>query len=94
MTTEEFKETLKDNNPLEGTSELLKALWYDANGNWEMSHDIAQSINGKNGAWVHAYLHRVEGDIGNANYWYSMAGKTMPPGTLEEEWEDIVSALL
>jgi len=73
---------------------LLTALWYDAKGDWNKSHKITQDINGTNAAWVHAYLHRKEGDSGNASYWYSRAGKSFSNKSLEEEWEEIVEALL
>jgi hypothetical protein len=74
--------------------QLLQAMWYDHQGNWEASHNIAQEINSREGSWVHAYLHRKEGDQSNAMYWYHLAGKNMPSITLEKEWEEIVKALL
>ena len=73
---------------------LLQAMWHDHHGNWEASHNIAQDINSPDGSWVHAYLHRKEGDISNASYWYRKAGKRMPDTTLEKEWEEIVQSLL
>ncbi|RPI70646.1 MAG: hypothetical protein EHM47_11745, partial [Ignavibacteriales bacterium] len=82
------------NSPDENLNNLLAALWYDAKNNWDKAHEITQDIEGKDSAWVHAYLHRREGDNGNASYWYSRAGKSFPDKTLEEEWEEIVSALL
>ena len=74
----------------------LQALWHDAHGDWDKAHTLAQQAGSPEGDWVHAYLHRKEGDIGNAGYWYARAGKT-PVGTdvsLEEEWSAIASALL
>ena len=91
---EEFKLSLTKPAPPSGISKLLEALWYDANGDWESSHNIAQDIHTKDGSWVHAYLHRKEGDIGNAGYWYSRAGRTMPNTSLKQEWEHIASELL
>jgi hypothetical protein len=92
MTYNEFKSSISKESPPE-VHDLLIALWYDAKGNWEKAHKITQDINGKNAAWVHAYLHRKEGDSGNASYWYSRAGKTFSNKTPEEEWEEIVNEL-
>ena len=69
-------------------------LWYDGKGDWETSHNIAQDIHSPEGSWIHAYLHRKEGDTGNASYWYHRAGRPMPGSTLEKEWEDISRDLL
>ncbi|MBK8563101.1 MAG: hypothetical protein IPN76_07060 [Saprospiraceae bacterium] len=70
---------------------LLAALWHDAKGDWEAAHDIAQDIHTREGSWLHAYLHRKEGDQWNAGYWYRQAGKPVHTGTLEQEWEELVS---
>jgi hypothetical protein len=72
----------------------LEALWYDANDNWDKAHSIAQEIDSRDGAWVHAYLHRREGDHGNASYWYHRAGKSVSRMSLEDEWESIAKELL
>lgn len=74
----------------------LMALWLDARGKWDLAHEAAQSDAGRNGAWVHAYLHRKEGDRANAGYWYTRAGRPMPATavSLQTEWEQIVRALL
>jgi hypothetical protein len=72
----------------------LRALWWAAKGNWDAAHKIAQDEDDKDSAWVHAYLHRVEGDLGNAGYWYRLAGKPVATGSLETEWEGMVAALL
>lgn len=93
-TLKEFKLSLEQTTPPEGLAHVLKALWYDGKGNWAKAHDIAQEIHSTEGSWIHAYLHRKEGDDGNAAYWYSRAGKKFPGNTLEQEWEEIVSALL
>lgn len=88
-----FKESLSTGLPT-GSSVYLQALWYDAKGDWKKAHDLIQDTPDKNASWIHAYLHRKEGDIWNADYWYSKAGKKRPLFSLEEEWEQIVSALL
>ena len=89
MTLAEFKAA--DPNALNG---LLLALWWDAQGNWERAHEIAQEIESADGSWVHAYLHRKEGDEGNAGYWYRRAGRRPGQGDLETEWAEIVRTLL
>lgn len=94
MTLDEFKTSLTQTSPPAGLNGPLLALWEDAKGEWDKAHRIAQSINDATGAWVHAYLHRKEGDLSNAAYWYSCAGKSRPNATLQEEWENLVSALL
>jgi hypothetical protein len=94
MTLEEFQTSLSQNLPPKGISTVLEALWQDAKGQWDLAHQLAQSVNDSTGAWVHAYLHRKEGDLSNAAYWYSRAGKTKPNMTLEEEWAFIVQALI
>lgn len=73
---------------------LLQALLLDAAGDWDSAHRIAQADPSNEGSWVHAYLHRKEGDPGNASYWYHAAGRQMPELSLEEEWEYIAQALL
>jgi hypothetical protein len=72
----------------------LVALWLDAKGDWSRTHEVAQNIDDATGSWVHAYLHRKEGDIGNAGYWYRRAGKTVATGSLNEEWRTMAAALL
>ncbi len=72
----------------------LAALWWAAKGDWDQAHEIVQDEDDADAAWVHAYLHRVEGDLGNAGYWYRRAGKPVATGPLETEWEQMVSALL
>jgi hypothetical protein len=87
---EAFKSTLGENHPPKDWSEPLRALWYAAKGDWESSHDIAQEIHSSMGSWIHAYLHRMEGDKWNAGYWYDRAGKSFPDYSLEEELEILV----
>jgi hypothetical protein len=90
----EFRSGLSAGKPPAGISGCLSALWYDGKKDWESAHTIAQDIDTPDGAWVHAYLHRKEGDTGNARYWYNRAGRSMPDLTLEKEWDEIVDVLL
>jgi hypothetical protein len=90
----DFSESIKENEPPSGSSFYLKALWYDAKGNWKKAHEIIQDIDDKNASWIHAYLHRKEGDTGNADYWYSLAGKIRPSVSLENEWEELVASFI
>jgi hypothetical protein len=94
MNYDEFISSLSSGEPPQKISPLLKALWYDGKDDWEGSHNIAQDIDDKNGSWVHAYLHRKEGDISNARYWYHRAGKNEPSVSLKEEWKMLVNAFL
>ena len=73
---------------------LLQALLLESAGDWESAHRIAQNEPSNDGSGVHAYLHRVEGDLGNASYWYRSAGRTLPELSQDEEWEYIAMALL
>jgi hypothetical protein len=93
MTLDEFRATLTAAAPPSVTPALV-ALWHDARGNWEAAHDTAQDIEDAAGSWVHAYLHRKEGDASNAGYWYRRAGQPIATGSLDVEWERIVTALL
>ena len=93
MTLEEFRATLSDPTPPD-VSPALVALWHDAHGDWDASHNVAQDMDDPSGSWVHAYLHRKEGDLANAGYWYRRSGKPFVTGALEEEWRAIVEALL
>ncbi|MGC4037695.1 MAG: hypothetical protein QM764_17165 [Chitinophagaceae bacterium] len=93
MNFDQFKESIDDGNPVR-TSVYLESLWYDGKGDWDKSHTIIQDVEDKNAAWIHAYLHRKEGDIWNADYWYRRAGKTRPSVSLEEEWESLVKSFL
>lgn len=93
MSLEEFRR-LVGSRPPTGMSGALAALLHDAAGNWEAAHDAAQGDETPAGAWVHAYLHRKEGDPGNAGYWYRRAGKPVEKGELAAEWEQIAGALL
>lgn len=94
MTLEEFEKSLAGGSLPKGLSAPLQALWYDATEQWHKAHQIAQDDNSGDAAWVHAYLHRKEGDTGNARYWYSRAGKAAASGSLSDEWRAIAGRLL
>lgn len=94
MDYDQFRATLPDAQPPAGLPPLLVALWWEAKGDWTRAHEIAQSVETKDGAWVHAYLHRKEGDEANAGYWYREAGQPVCRLPLDAEWEEITSALL
>ena len=95
MTLEEFKiSTETDAETPPRLSPCLQALWFAKRGEWERAHEMAQGVETAQGSWVHAYLHRVEGDIGNARYWYARAGRPPAAGRLEDEWENIARELL
>ena len=94
MNLSAFKESLAGKEPPQSTSVYLKALWQDAKGDWDKAHTLIQDVEDKNAAWIHAYLHRKEGDTGNADYWYRRAGKNRPSVSLDKEWEEIVTAFL
>jgi len=90
----DFMRSLELSDPPESCTPCLKALWYDKNEDWVKAHQIAQKINTKDGSWIHAYLHRKEGDRSNAAYWYSRAGRTVPQISLSEEWESMIGYFL
>jgi hypothetical protein len=90
----EFTASLSGAAPAPDLAAPLAALWWAGKGDWDAAHRIAQDEDDADAAWVHAYLHRVEGDLGNAGYWYRRAGKPVASGSLETEWQQMVSALL
>jgi hypothetical protein len=94
VSTADFKASLSGASPAPGLDPPLAGLWWAAKGNWDQAHKIVQDESTADSAWVHAYLHRVEGDLGNAGYWYRRAGKPVASGSLETEWERLLSALL
>jgi hypothetical protein len=94
MTLADFKSALSAPTPPAGLSPALTALWHDARGDWDAAHTVAQEIHSPDGAWIHAYLHRKEGDAGNAAYWYTRAGKPVSSASLDAEWDAIATALL
>jgi len=93
VTPADFKASLSAAAPADVAAPLA-ALWWAAKGQWDQAHKIVQDEDDANSAWVHAYLHRVEGDLGNAGYWYRQAGQPAAKDSLESEWERIVSTLL
>ena len=94
MKLEEFKVSVKDDKAPSGIRDELKALWLEAKGDWDMAHRIVQVMDNWEACWVHAYLHRKEGDLSNAGYWYGRCKKKMPDGSFDEEWNQIAEALL
>jgi hypothetical protein len=94
MTLQGFRDSLPGEEPPSHLSLALKALWWDAKGNWDQAHEAAQRDEGLEGSWVHAYLHRKEGDTSNAGYWYRRADKPPARGSLAEEWTEIAGSLL
>jgi hypothetical protein len=94
MTFEEFRESATAGQPPTGLSLALLGLWWDAHGDWKRAHESAQEDEGADGAWVHAYLHRKEGEQDNAAYWYARAGKAVSREPLDAEWISIVKDLL
>jgi hypothetical protein len=94
MTLPAFAESLSGDRPPPGIGPALEALWREAKGDWDAAHALAQSQDDATGAWVHAFLHRVEGDLANAGYWYRRAGQPVCAAPLREEWSAIAEALL
>ena len=96
MTLDEFVESIAvDADPPDGLSEELQALWFARKGKWHESHDIAQEIHTSMGSWIHALLHTMEGDLGNAGYWYTRAGKSaISVDQVDEEWARITESVL
>jgi hypothetical protein len=93
MNLAEFKRSLSRTIP-PALAPALAALWWAGRDNWDRAHGIVMDGAGKDCAWVHAYLHRVEGDLANAQYWYRQAGRRAAAGPLQTEWDAIVRALL
>ncbi|MEJ2061307.1 MAG: hypothetical protein P8Y64_12610 [Gammaproteobacteria bacterium] len=89
-----FRDSLAGPQPPADCPVPLQALWHAAQGAWDRAHELVQRESGPQAAWVHAYLHRVEGDLGNARYWYHRAGRSPATGDLEAEWTEIVEILL
>ncbi|MEN0052643.1 MAG: hypothetical protein AAGC65_03200 [Mucilaginibacter sp.] len=94
MTLDEFKASLSLKQPMSELTVQLKSLWYDGKGDWQQAHAQVDHLKDQSSAWVHAYLHRKEGDIGNADYWYDKARQIRPNLSLEEEWEQLVLQFL
>jgi hypothetical protein len=94
MTVDELRTTLSESAPPASLSPLLIALWWDAKGDWDKAHNIADEVGTRDAAWVHAYLHRKEGDAGNTGYWYRQAGRPHSQLSLEAEWSELAAYLL
>jgi hypothetical protein len=94
MTLAEFKRSVSGASPPAGLTPALTALWWAAKDDWERAHAVVMDESGQDCAWIHGYLHRLEGDLGNARYWYGKAGKAPSHGPLEAEWDNIAAALL
>jgi hypothetical protein len=90
----EFTASLAGAAPADGIAPPLAALWWAGKGDWDQAHRIVQDKSTREAAWVHAYLHRVEGDLGNASYWYRQAAQPVATDELQAEWQQIASALL
>lgn len=94
MNYTEFRNSLSGDTPPEKIGDLLLALWHEGRGDWDKAHDIVQDIQTSDASWIHAYLHRREGDAGNAAYWYQRAGRKFPHISMDEEWEVLVKNYL
>jgi hypothetical protein len=94
MDLAQFRATVAQAAPPEGLSLALQTLWWDAKGDWNHAHTCAQKDDGETGSAVHAYLHRKEGDLQNAEYWYRRAGKPVATSALDDEWAAMVTLLL
>lgn len=94
MNVAAFIASLDGAAPAPSLSAPLAGLWWAAKGDWDRAHQIVQDESGREAAWVHAYLHRVEGDLGNAGYWYRQAGQVAAKDSLEAEWQRVAATLL
>lgn len=95
MILEEFKESIEKLQKCSTSLPLsLQSLWYEKKGNWDKAHDLLEDASDKDSAWVHAYLHRREGDLNNARYWYNRSGKPESKVSLDSEWDDIALQLI
>lgn len=94
MDLDAFRASLDESSPPAGQPPLVAALWHAARNEWDTAHGIAQNDGSAEGAWVHAYLHRVEGDESNAGYWYRRAGRPHCQTSLDEEWAELAGTLL
>ena len=93
MTVDGFRQSLNAREPPTGIPLALAGLWWDAKGDWARAHESTQQDEGPEGSWVHAYLHRKEGDHCNTLYWYGRAGKPVCRDPLDAEWLNIASLL-
>ncbi|MEO1858177.1 MAG: hypothetical protein ABGY95_12545 [Rubritalea sp.] len=94
MPSQTLLKSAHSGNPMpDGLNSSHQALWLEQSGNWQEAHDMCESVPDPAGSWIHAYLHRVEGDLSNASYWYHRASKEIPTCSLEQEWLQLVDAL-
>jgi hypothetical protein len=93
-TAAEFRSSLSLAQPPAPLTDYEKALWWAGKGDWEKAHDIVQEMNDQPSSLIHAFLHRKEGDLSNAQYWYAKAGSIMPRISLDQEWENLVADFL
>ena len=93
MNYDNFIKLTKESNPCDALSGIQLALWHAMKNNWAMAHNIVQDNNTDTASWIHAYLHRVEGDLSNANYWYNRAGKKSTTESLESELNNIIKSV-
>jgi hypothetical protein len=94
VTLSDLKKSLSNSTPPKGLTPALRALWWAVKRDWDKAHGLVQDEQDRDAAWVHAYLHRLEGDLGNAGYWYRQARRPAANGSLETEWDTIAEALL
>jgi len=94
MNASDFRESTRQQIPPEGMTAPLAALWWDAKGDWTLAHGLVDELESEDGMAVHAYLHRKEGALSNAEYWYARAGRNFHRPELEDEWEALVMGLL
>ncbi|WP_439481077.1 hypothetical protein [Cyclobacterium plantarum] len=90
MNQSDFIQSLQQEQVPKGSSVYLQSLWLDKKGKWDQAHGLIDTLGGEDAAWLHAYLHRKEGDQSNASYWYSRAAKSKPNISLEDEWEQLL----
>ena len=88
-----FIRSLGRGDPPSGASPMLRAVWHGLNGDWDAAHELAQTHDDAEGAWVHAWLHRIEGDLGNADYWYRRAGRPLRRDNTRNEGLEILSLI-
>jgi hypothetical protein len=94
MSLSAFQRSLSARGPGPRLTPALRALWWAANDDWDKAHKIVMDEDDAGCAWVHAYLHRVEGDLENARYWYRRARRKPATGSLDREWAEIAAALI
>ena len=94
MDISSLRQSLGQDRPPDALAPPLAALWWDAKGDWDRAHGCVDSEDGEDAAWAHAYLHRKEGDLGNAAYWYRQVGQTVPDLSLAAEHDLLVTELL